>query len=542
MKLLDFQKLRLLYIPTLLSMLLALSSCLQKELDFDSIKSQKWSSQWALPLIDSRLELSDLLTDTSGIVHEGGNGLISLVYQSEELISVSAEDFTNIPDQSKNEQVNFDIPNLPPNIAGSVPVDFSFTFELEEEGLRIDSMMVKSGFYHFRAITNLDKDITGIDFEVPNFINRQTNQSMQFSLSMDNPGGGTIENDTLFDLSQYVLKFDHAFSDTNEIIIHSVVHFITDDQPPNNPYFVEIENSFTDILFHQFFGYAGYQEISLSDTINLDIFDINQQGNFVFGPGSVILNIHALNSFGLPVSLDFNTFRAYRGDYSDSLDIYLFGEGNPTVIGLNSPTINQIGESVPTDITSTTSNLNEVLALSPSSIYVDVTGKLNVDGNPENTNFLLDTSRIRASVNLELQLFGQVNNFHLKDTIDFNLGSIEDVESLLFVVDIENGFPINTEIQLTFIDSLNQDVYKLLPDNELLMIAAAVSSAPDYKVISPAHKTTEIVLSREDLDAVEQARKIIIDANLFTTENQQVKIYSDYGIDLKLGAKVGINY
>lgn len=531
---------RFLFISLLLS--IVLSSCIENELDFDGIKTQNWNSKWALPLIDSRLTLDDFLTDTSGIINENENGLIYLVYESDELISVSAEDITDLPDQYKEEEQTFDLPVLPPNISGSVPVEFSFNYELEEEGLRIDSMMVKSGYYHFQVKTNLDKDITGVDFEVPNFIHSVTGQSMNFTLDLSNQGGGIIEQDTLIDLSEYILSFNHAFSDTNEIFIHALIHFITNELPVNNPYFFKIENTFTDLSFHKFFGYAGQQSISLSDTINLGIFDYNQVGNFTFGPGSIILNVHALNSFGLPVEIDLSTFRAYRGDYSDSANVYLFGEGNPSIIELNSPTINQLGESIATNISSGSSNLHEVLEISPSIIYADIVGYLNPNGNPEDENFLIDTSAISVSIDLELQLFGHVNDFTLNDTLDFNIGSLEDVESLVFVVDIENGFPINTEVQLTFVDSIGQEVLQLLPESHLLMVAAATNSAPEYKVISPSRKTTEIILTREEMDAVELARKVIINAVLFTTGDQPVKIYSDYDIGLRLGAKVGIVY
>ena len=51
-----------------------IQSCIEKELDFDSIKTQKWNSEWALPLINSTLTLSDLLTDTTGIIQEDEDG------------------------------------------------------------------------------------------------------------------------------------------------------------------------------------------------------------------------------------------------------------------------------------------------------------------------------------------------------------------------------------------------------------------------------------------------------------------------------------
>jgi len=61
-----------------------LISCIEKELDFDSIKSQNWSSEWAVPLINSTITIDDLIKDSTALIHDGEDGLLTLVYESAE--------------------------------------------------------------------------------------------------------------------------------------------------------------------------------------------------------------------------------------------------------------------------------------------------------------------------------------------------------------------------------------------------------------------------------------------------------------------------
>ena len=43
-------------------------SCLEKELDFDSIKGKRWAAHWAVPLVNSNLTIDDFLNDSTSRV------------------------------------------------------------------------------------------------------------------------------------------------------------------------------------------------------------------------------------------------------------------------------------------------------------------------------------------------------------------------------------------------------------------------------------------------------------------------------------------
>lgn len=522
--------------------LISLTSCIEKELDFENIKTQKWNSVWALPLINSNLTLDDLLNDTTGIIHENEDGLITLVYESEELISYIAEEIVEIPDQAEILNEEFDLPDTLFGLTIEVDVPFALTFELEEPGLRIDSAILKNGTYDFTVRTDLNKDVASVGFTVPNIVNKSNNSPLQFEFDLGyQPGINEIVRDTTIDLSNYTLVFENSGNSSNTILIIASVSLTDDANPNNSPYFLSIGNVFENMEFEKFFGYIGHQVVNLHDTIPLSVFALNEDGYFSLGPESVIIKIDVFNSFGLPVMLDIVKFKAYHSNNNDSVDIYLFGEGNSSEIEINYPTLNQIGQEIYTEVISDNSNINEVIEISPDKIFFDIDGQLNPDNDTTMTNFVLDTSTIRTYISLNLELFGSVHGFKVADTVDFEMENIDEIKSLQFVVDIENGFPINTNVQLYFVDSVYNVLHSLLHADDQLMVAAVTGSEPDYKVISPSQKTTYIEVNDEEIKNLAETKEIIINVTLSTNNGQMVKIYNDYYINLKMGAKVGLS-
>jgi hypothetical protein len=322
-----------------------------------------------------------------------------------------------------------------------------------------------------------------------------------------------------------------------------VISVRSDENPVLNPYMIELRNEFTEMKFARFFGYGGVREFVMEDTISIDIFDLDQEGNFSFNEGSTKLMINAENTFGVPIELDVSTFKAFNtGEFPDSADVYIFGEGNPSVISLNYPQSDQVGTTAYTLVESDQSNLHEVLEISPNLLFVNVKGILNPENDPTINNFILDTSRIKTSLSMELQLFGSANGFVVRDTVDYDPGDLDGFEYLILGTNIENDFPISAMVQIEFADSLNNILFSLIPENEQLINAATVGGPPDYIVTEPASKILEIPVSKAEIDTLNMADKIFITGRLSTEGNETVKIYSDYQLYIRMGAKLGIKY
>jgi hypothetical protein len=536
-------KLKLTILVPLLLLILFTTSCIDKQLDFDSIKTQNWSAEWAIPLINSQLTLDDIVKDSSGIIHEGEDGLVVLVFDNQGKITFSASDLGFIPDQQKLLDEDFIVPDLLPGEPADIPVEFLTIIETDEPGMRIDSCFLNAGEYEFILRTDLNRDNAVVEVTIPNLVEPVTGTSLHFNVDVSNPSGGEIERDTLIPMTGFTLVFDETTGPANELTINTIVHTFGDENSNNSPYHLEIENNFTAMDYSRCFGYFGQQVITKKDTIYLNMFSVNDQNNFTFGPGSIDLRLDISNSFGIPVLLDVTQFTAYHGgENPDSLEVYLFGEDVPSAFEIDYPSYDHIGESAITVVNTNNSNINEAVGISAGKMCLTVDGHLNPAGDTTANNFALDSSMVDADFAVEVGLFGSVSGFKVIDTVDFNLGSMDEINSLLLVLDAENGYPLTVSMQLEFVDSIYQVVHTVFPDSENIIEAAPVGPSPEYRVTGFSPKLTQVVLSQDEIEKLKEARQILITAMLFSTNNDLVKVYMDYYVNMKIGVKVGIDY
>lgn len=288
-----------------------------------------------------------------------------------------------------------------------------------------------------------------------------------------------------------------------------------------------------------------------SISLNLEIYNEVTSGNFYFENPK--LNIYITNSFGLPISIVIDTFEvksfAYQGPLPNPLPIEI-PIGSPPPITLPPP----IPSTVPYQDTTTfytfdktNSNIQEILEISPKYLYYSIDAILNDPLTPN--NFITDQSELTIKVELELPIYGNASDFMLADTLDFELGFNTDtfqvVEYAEFKLNVDNGLPVDINIQLDFIDSLNPTIIleSLLDINSEVFLSGKVVNEV---VTQSTLRTTTIAVDRAKLDKIGRANQVIIMAKLATTNvgsssgpaSPLVKFYSDYELDLKLGVRV----
>jgi len=512
------------------------ASCL-KELDFDAITPSEWTSDWAIPLVSTSLSFGDIIKDTTAIV-EDPDGLITLVYSSRNLLSMSAQDLIEVPDQTHPAETQYVLPAAAPGEEKQVAVDLSLPFSTGTEGQRVDSIFAKGGYLHLTLTTDLNKDNAGIEVRLPSFIHAVTRDTMSVSFS-GNYTGSLILRDTVIGLGDYIAVIDNSLGQGEKIRLRTIFTFTGDNNPDLSPYDLQLELGIEGLAFSKFFGYAGTYDYELSDTIKLDINRLNEEGYFQFAGGSVAFYLTALNSYGMPVRLEVEEFKAFHGGSTPAVqDLYLFGQGVPAVFDINYPAYNQVGQTVITNVNTLASNITDVLNISPDQIAVQINGVSNPEHDSSVLNFVLDTSRFSVDVDFELKLFGSINGFIVTDTFDYELDSPDEIESILFRILTTNAFPLEAEMQLTFVDSAWTVLGTLLEAQEKVIEGASVSGPPAYRTTEPGRKTVIAEVDHDKLRDIDQTRKLILTAKLSTTNAQNVKIYSDYRLDVSIGSKV----
>jgi len=152
--------------------------------------------------------------------------------------------------------------------------------------------------------------------------------------------------------------------------------------------------------------------------------------------------------------------------------------------------------------------------------------------------FVNEDSYFLVSVDVELPLEGSINNLVLQDTLDFDMPSLEDANSVEFKNVITNGFPADLTLQAFFYDDSGVLLDSLF--SERLFLPAAPVDQGTGIAGEGQEVTTFEEMASERLRNIERGTKVLINAKINTQQasNGPLWIYNDYGVQFKVGAKI----
>ncbi len=535
---------RYLYIQLFfLFLAIAIISCKKEDFNFSRLATPDIELDGAVPLVHSNLQLSRLLPEGSLIVEDPASGMLTLVYETQ-ILSLMAGDYITIPSQEGSfSRNNLDI-IVAPGIDITMPFLDTLEFTPPVTGQRIDSIMLKT------AVINLNYT-SGINHNCEIMVRFPTatknGQPFEALLQHTYSGSLPVNGQVNLDFSGYKITLNPGAGGKQLLPLQFDVKVYGDNNTNLSPYTFTLNARISEIKFAGIFGYLGQYEYPLADSVTLGIFTNNLSGAIHFEDLKMLLKTD--NSIGMPMELNIDEIKAYSDKNApyvvDLTDNPLF----PNPISFQSPGITQVGQTITSSTLFTTGNcnLNEALSISPRKISVKLNGKSNPSGNPLDENFVLDTSRFRVTARIELPFYGSITDFALIDTLNFNFEDIENLEEFSFVMVTRNRFPLNVALQVLFADDAYNHLDSLIYDqNFTLLQAAPVSGPPNYRVIDDPPVASFVyhppVLTRQRLAALGQTKKMIIRGLLNTSNSGLVKIYSDYNLDVRLGARAKFIY
>jgi hypothetical protein len=492
--------------------------------------------------------MSDFFQDSGNFyIRTNPDNSLSFIYGLDEIFSQRAEDIIHFPDQNFSYQSYKDIPVLPPGLVDTISFDYSYQFITDTVGQRLDSMLLKNGQMYIHCKTNLNRDEANATVLIPEIVNIASGEPLKIFAPVNNPGGqeAWVEFEESIDLTGYKTVFTaDSPGGNNSITFLLEIVFQGDNNPDLSPYEFNFDGYLRDIEFEKIFGYIGHYEIPFSDSIDISLFDKTILGGIQVGPGAVDIYMDVHNSIGTPVM--FAATELYVTSTKNPpyhVDIHLFGAGLPNIFPVDAPDINQIGQSIETNLDFSNSNLGQAFNIAPEMFYFDLLAMTNPMGDTTVTNFLLDTSRISMDMSLEVRLFTAISNFVVEDTVDFIFD--EDpgfVNNLLIRLNATNRFPLNANLQVYFADNGYNVLDSLIdnPDNKVL-VGAPVGGPPEYRVTDSTNQITDFNLSEQKIQTLLKAEKLLFRVALSTTGEQLAIIYDDYSISIKIGTIAGIN-
>ena len=279
-------------------------------------------------------------------------------------------------------------------------------------------------------------------------------------------------------------------------------------------------------------GYLGMDTLNIGpEIIENNIFD-----NIIGGEinlNNTNLSIEIENYFGADANLKFTDFSAENSNTGNTSTPTLDQNGNNFlghVYNINRASL--LNPSTPEIQPSNTSiilNADEMLGILPDKITTSLDVFLNPNGQSTVPDFIYTDYPIDAAIQLKIPLNLIANNLHLRDTTELDINQNEEINIEKIYLKVENGFPINCDIQMILLDE-NQNIIDTVFNHQTITSGLIQNNI----VIEKSINTLET-----DGVIFDDVRHIIFDAKFNTDDiNTFISIYNDYTIDFLLSVKI----
>lgn len=534
---------------TVLSILLFTWSCesYREQFNLDNLSTDfEISPAFAAPIAYGSFSIQDILesvtNDSSGFISQSEDSLI-YVYYADTAFSLEVSSLITIPDNTGAETYFSSDVNIPAWL--DIPIGNPYTFYKQErvefnisEGDRVDSIIFKTGQLRIDAFSEFKHEgtllITSDRFYDVN------GDSLVLELPVSNVNGD-FSSTTYLDLSDYKIKLQEengigvVIVNLNLTLYKSPAAILTSET-------AGINLSFQDMEYRTVYGFFAVKELTdIDQTIPIGFFDkLQNLPEIYFSDPN--FNLKILNSIGIPISLDINTFRsrsAVSGEYVDL--VYKDPDFMPFTV--DAPTINSIGETVTTTrkFNTETTNIDEILSNIPDQLEISFSAST---GNPEGSteeNFILDTSKIALEAEIYMPLWLSTSGYTLEQPLDIAfdqlLENLSMIESVDFRLNVTNEWPLGISLQIYFLNDEGTRIDSLWEEGSTaLLTGAPVDENGELNRSELTAVPFNVTISAEKMAGLQDATSMEIKATAATTDNGSVsvKFYSSYLLKYKL--------
>lgn len=299
---------------------------------------------------------------------------------------------------------------------------------------------------------------------------------------------------------------------------------------------IDVSYGLYDIVPSYIEGYLGRETFEFKDTLDLSFFNSISSGYLNLSNPKVEMTI--VNSIGVDGEMVVNQMMGLNTRTGQSVGLTGSITSAPTEV--RGPKLPNVGQEVVSKIllNRNNSNISAFLSNLPDRILFDLSVLVNKNGNPAlKDNFATDLSRLSAFLDIEVPIDGVADQLVLQDTFDINLteaalpkGITEGTLKLL----VENGFPLETKVQVYFQDMAYTTIDSLFEYGALTVGAGEVDVNGFVQV--PGKTTLNAFLTKDRIDNLRTyGKKAFVRFSLSTRpEWQAIKLYSTYGLDFTI--------
>jgi hypothetical protein len=248
------------------------------------------------------------------------------------------------------------------------------------------------------------------------------------------------------------------------------------------------------------------------DSFEFDFFSELEMGTD-FSIESADINFEIENSVGVSCNLDINVSSTNTQEQTSVIMNYPSCSVNSAAINYNTEIVTPGLSTIPLDVAN-------IINIKPDIISIDgmVTLNQGID------NFIVYNKGISITPTIEIPLSFIASNLILSDTSEINIPSDIDGATLKLIID--NGYPLNTYLDINFLD-----VNNVILNSKKHTIPAGIINT-DGRVYESTRSILEISIEAAD---IEQIKKVHYLASFETSSQTEYnKIYSDYSIEVRI--------
>jgi hypothetical protein len=525
----------------LFCIVLLLQSCLKD--DFSKITTGAWGPEFALPVINTKLILKDFLKDDlNGFVKEDKTThYLSAVYRGTP-VSKNSNDVMQVSNQTASIPVK--APASFSSFSG-IPIQRDTTVSdtasnnakvSNANNIAIETLKIKSGLLKISVVSDF-KFSGEITITFPTFKN-SSQQIISMKVNFSNDPLKSTKTDSL-KFATVDMSLGGTTSNTMPVK-YKIDAYLKQGQVLDPSQKITVNLEFKDIIFSYIDGYFGSLPLDVKESFPIGLFHYLQGGSLNLQ--NPMADFIIKNSYGLPVEMLFTTLQVRNmANAAYPFAAPQITGGNPIIFPY--PGITEVGQTK-TDtlkINPSTSNISSVIAQSP--VKFEYVGKVTTNAKgkqPNEKNFITDSSKAVVDVNINIPLWGTATGFTAQDTFPFVIGNIENLESLTMKINTENAFPLDVDLQLYFADSLGVKLDSLVMNNERFLKSGVINGAGE--IIAPTITTITAEIDKTRLPRIAKTKKILLKGVLNTTIAQSgpqfpIHVSSDNYLGVKLGVR-----
>ncbi len=510
----------------LLIPILMLFSCKKRE------ETIRWNIDGIAPVVYGELSIYDILPDSVLTSDMDSSVSISLGLN---LFRLNLDSLVAIPDTSLLDTFALPFP-FPVAVApGQV-----FINQPEDNTINIGTaelvyVEIKSGTIDYQLKSTIQGKII-YEYQIPVAIDANGNSFSQLVYVSAAAPGMTASTSGSFDLSGYSINLSGS-SENSFNIIQTNVNIKVDptnatDVSASNQDTVYIRNELSNIKIDYAKGYFGNQSFIIGpERTSLTAFNNLISGNLNID--QIDVDLELVNGIGADASIAFSSFTASNNNSEIALNHSIIGNN------ININRANEIGPTIhpyyyTTLLNNSNSNIDLMLELLPDSIGYGLSLELNPLGNVSAHNdFLSSDAPMELNMDIQLPLSIIANNLTLADTLNIDIIDTTGLHSVMFNINLENGFPLEAQIDFILLDQNNMAVNHIL--SPTLVPSAAVDGNGVVSGISSS--THQLTLNQKDFNTLIQNKKIILKI-IFNTpiSANHIEIYDYYKLKFNVVA------